>query len=67
MMGRSLTFTCALAGSLVCCPAFAQDSAVAKPDLLLRGIVSGMPKGDKQEVRVFSATLNPGDRTPRFP
>jgi quercetin dioxygenase-like cupin family protein len=37
----------------------------------MRGVVAGMPRGDKQEVRVMTATLNPGDRTPththRFP
>jgi quercetin dioxygenase-like cupin family protein len=66
-----LLFACVLAASLVCRPALAQEGALAKPDLLLRGVVGGMPKSDKQEVRVMSATLNPGDRTPhhthRFP
>ena len=70
-MRRSFTFACALAASLVSLPAASQEGAVAKPDLLLRGNVAGMPRGDKQEVRVMSATLNPGDRTPhhthRFP
>ena len=69
-MCRSFAFAC-MAMSLVCCPALAQEGAVAKPDLLLRGVVAGMPRGDKQEVRVMAATLNPGDRTPfhthRFP
>jgi quercetin dioxygenase-like cupin family protein len=36
---------------------------VAKPNLLLREVVQGMPKGDRQEVRVLTATLKPGDRT----
>jgi quercetin dioxygenase-like cupin family protein len=65
------SFACAFAALLVCCPALAQESAVAKPELLMRGVVGGMPRGDKQEVRVMSATLQPGDRTPfhthRFP
>ncbi len=68
-MRRSL-FACAVAASLVTGPALAQES-LAKPDLLLRDVLGGMPRGDKQEVRVLSATLNPGDRTPhhthRFP
>ena len=62
---------CAFAASLVCGPAPAQEAATAKPELLLRGVIAGMPRGDKQEVRVLTATLNPGDRTPhhthRFP
>ena len=70
-MRRSLMFAGALAASLVSGAAPAQEGGTAKPDLLLRGVIAGMPRGDKQEVRVFSATLNPGDRTPlhthRFP
>ena len=62
---------CAVAASLLCGPGIAQEAGIAKPDLLLRGVIGGMPRGDKQEVRVLSATLNPGDRTPhhthRFP
>ena len=70
-MQRRFGFAAALAALLVAAPAFAQEGATAKPELLLRGVVAGMPRGDKQEVRIFSATLNPGDRTPhhthRFP
>ena len=69
-MRRSLLFACALA-ALVPPFALAQEGAPAKPDLLLRGVVAGMPKGDKQEVRVLTATIEPGGRTPhhthRFP
>jgi quercetin dioxygenase-like cupin family protein len=65
------SFACALMAPLVISAAFAQDSNLAKPDLIVREVVAGMPKGDKQEVRVFTATLQPGDRTPfhthRFP
>ena len=68
-MRRSFHLASAL--FLLAGPAIAQDGATAKPELLLRGIIAGMPRGDKQEVRVMTATLNPGDRTPththRFP
>jgi quercetin dioxygenase-like cupin family protein len=41
------------------------------PAPLLREMVEGMPKGEKQEVRVLTATLKPGEATPfhahRFP
>ena len=49
-------------------PALAQE--IAKPNLL-REVVQGMPKGDRQEVRVLTATIQPGGKTPfhthRFP
>jgi quercetin dioxygenase-like cupin family protein len=50
----------------------AQEQSTAKPPPpLLREIVQGMPKGEKQEVRVLTATLKPGEKTPfhthRFP
>jgi len=50
----------------------AQERGPAKPPPpILREIVQGMPKGEKQEVRVIVATLKPGETTPfhthRFP
>lgn len=43
----------------------------AKPDLQLRETVTGMPRGDKQEIQVLTATIAPGQATPfhthRFP
>lgn len=41
----------------------AQEPGLAKPDLVLRESVAGMPRGDKQEVRVMTASFKPGDRT----
>ena len=61
----------ALGAALLCTPAAAQDHGTARPDLLLRELVQGMPRGEKQEIRVLTATLKPGDKTPfhthRFP
>jgi quercetin dioxygenase-like cupin family protein len=55
----------------VCVPSLAQPKGEAKPQLALKEVVQGMPKGDKQEVRVLTATIKPGDKTPfhthRFP
>jgi quercetin dioxygenase-like cupin family protein len=50
----------------------AQEQGTAKPDPpLVKEIVQGMPRGEAQEVRVLTATLKPGDKTPfhthRFP
>ena len=42
----------------------AQETSLAKPNLVLRDVISDLPKGDKQEIRVLTATLKPGDRTP---
>ena len=41
----------------------AQEQSVVKPQLLLSEIVQGMPKGDRQEVRVLMASFQPGDKT----
>jgi quercetin dioxygenase-like cupin family protein len=38
-------------------------SASAQEATKLSEIVSGMPKGDKQQIRVLTATLKPGDKT----
>jgi quercetin dioxygenase-like cupin family protein len=36
----------------------------ARPDPpVLREILSGMPRGERQEVRVLTATIKPGDKT----
>ena len=43
--------------------AIAQEKGVIKPQLLLSEIVQGMPKGEKQEVRVLRASFQPGDKT----
>lgn len=51
--------------SLLALPATvnAHDSGLAKPQLLLREVVQGMPQGAAQEVRVLTATFKPGERT----
>jgi len=65
-----LTLLVALA-PLLPTAALAQDHGTARPDLVVKEIVTGMPKGDRQEIKVLTATLKPGDKTPfhthRFP
>ena len=50
-------------------PSLAQE--IARPNLVLKETVQGMPKGDRQEVNVLTATIQPGGKTPfhthRFP
>ncbi len=43
--------------------AMAHEGDVIKPQLLMQELVQGMPRGDKQEVRVLTASFKPGDRT----
>lgn len=49
--------------------AAAQETA--RPNLLLREVVQGMPRGERQEVQVLTATIAPGQatvfHTHRFP
>ena len=44
-------------------PAHAQEPGLAKPNLVLQQIVEGLPKDDKQTVRVLTAAFKPGDKT----
>src|SRR5439155_15477006 len=57
------SFCLAFAVLLISLTALAQEQGVVKPQLLLREIVQGMPKGEKQEVRVLTASFKPGDKT----
>jgi hypothetical protein len=44
-------------------PVPAQEPGLARPNLLLKETVTGMPRGERQEVQVLTATFRPGDRT----
>jgi quercetin dioxygenase-like cupin family protein len=54
-----------------CAPMAQAQGTVTPAPPLVNEIVQGMPRGEKQEVRVLAATLKPGDKTPfhthRFP
>ncbi len=43
--------------------AVAQAQHVIKPEIVLREIIQGMPKGEKQEVRVLTASFQARDKT----
>ncbi|MDQ3220028.1 MAG: cupin domain-containing protein [Acidobacteriota bacterium] len=49
--------------SLISSTALGQARAVIKPQLILSEIVQGMPRGEKQEVRVLTASFQPGEKT----
>ncbi len=45
-------------------PTMAQDHGIAKPpNVVVNKIIEGMPKTDKQQIRVLAGTFNPGQRT----
>ena len=41
----------------------AQVQGVIKPQLVMSEIAEGMPKGEKQEVRVLTVSFQPGEKT----
>jgi quercetin dioxygenase-like cupin family protein len=45
------------------CSAAAQEGDTARPNVIHRELVVGMPRGDRQEVRVITASFKPGDKT----
>ncbi|MGO4677385.1 hypothetical protein AB4Z40_31285 [Bosea sp. 2YAB26] len=45
-------------------PVAAQTERLSRPELVLKTVVSGMPTGSQQEIRVMTAMIKPGDRTP---
>ncbi len=70
-MRRFLCAEMAMAAVLFGVPVLAQEQGIAKPNLVMKQAVEGLPKHDKPEVSVITATLKPGDKTPfhthRFP
>ena len=70
-MKGSITVGLAFVGLLVALPSTAQDPGTARPHLVVREIVQGMPRSERQEVRVLTATITPRQKTPhhthRFP
>ena len=49
--------------TLLALPASAQEKGLARPDLVLQQVVEGLPREERQSVRVLTATFNPGDKT----
>src|SRR6476661_3539367 len=62
-MNKWSSFYFGFAVLLISLVAMAQERGAIKPQLLLSQIVEGMPKGEKQEVRVLTASFKPGDKT----
>src|SRR5438132_12853762 len=62
-MNKWRSFYFGFAVLLISLVAMAQEQGVIKPQLLLSEIINGMPKGERQEVRVLTASFKPGDKT----
>jgi len=62
-MNQSMGFSLALVFLIIGLPSIAQEQGTARPQLLMREIVQDMPKGERQEVHVLTASFKPGDRT----
>ena len=45
--------------TLLALPALAQEKGLARPDLVLQQVVEGLPKEERQSVRVLTATIAP--------
>jgi quercetin dioxygenase-like cupin family protein len=58
-MNKSFYFVVLLISSV----AMAEEQDVIRPELLLSEIIQGMPRGEKQEVRVLTASFKPRDKT----
>jgi len=62
-MKKSTVTSIMLIMIFVSLPTMAQDKHIIKPQTVISEIVEGMPKGDKQQVRVLTATFQPRDQT----
>jgi quercetin dioxygenase-like cupin family protein len=57
-----LGLVCSIAGA-ISSGAMAQHDGFAKPEQVLQQTVDGLPRDEKQLVRVLTATFKPGDKT----
>uniref|UniRef100_UPI001953BF6E hypothetical protein n=1 Tax=Enterobacter cloacae TaxID=550 RepID=UPI001953BF6E len=60
-MRKALNCMVLIAAMASVAPAIAQDHA--RPNPVLREVVEGMPRGEKQEVHVMTAHFLPGQST----
>ncbi|MDB5316904.1 MAG: cupin protein [Rhodospirillales bacterium] len=47
----------------LCGDASAQPVPEARPEFLLRETITGMPRGERQDIQVLTATIQPGQAT----
>ncbi len=62
-MNKWIKFSLPFVVLIISLQVVAQEKGVVKPQTVLSEIVQGMPKGEKQEVRVLTASFKAGDKT----
>ena len=62
-MDKWMRFSLAFVVLIISSTVLAQEQGLVKPQLLLSKILQGMPKGERQEMRVLTASFKPGDKT----
>ena len=62
-MKSLLLFAHCLVALFVGLPSAGLAQSTAKPDLVFSEVVTGMPRGENQAVRVLTASFKPGDKT----
>jgi quercetin dioxygenase-like cupin family protein len=62
-MRRTIAYALTLLVFIGSWPTFVYSQEVTRPGLVLQQLVEGMPRGEKQEIRVLTASFKPGDRT----
>jgi quercetin dioxygenase-like cupin family protein len=62
-MIRGMKIGSAMAAMLLSASAAAQDTGIPRPTLVLEQVIDGMPREERQSVRIMTATFKPGDRT----
>src|SRR3990170_3873222 len=62
-MNISIRSSLLFAALFISLPSMAQAQGTARPEMILKEVVSGMPKGERQEVRVLTASFKPGEKT----
>jgi len=63
LVNISMRLIVIVTGLFIGFPSKAQEPGTARPELVLSEVVSGMPRGEKQEVRVLTASFKPGEKT----
>lgn len=51
-------------GVLTVAPSQAQEAGLARPNLVIKETVVGLPRSEKVDISVMTATFKPGDKTP---
>jgi quercetin dioxygenase-like cupin family protein len=59
---RTLLSVCCITPALLV-GALAQEAGIARPNIVHRETVAGMPRGERQDVRVITASFKLGDKT----